>query len=63
MKHYTLKLPYLTAILVYKKGSLYKMVVDDKGKERYSLLKGGTIEECLEYIRSVYRGAEIEVKE
>lgn len=63
MKHYLLKLPYLTVKLLYSKGNLYKLEIGDKGKERLSLLKGGTIKECLKYIRSVYGGAVVEVKE
>ena len=63
MEIYKLKLPYLTIDLVYKEGSLCKKEIGDKGKEYLSLIKGGTVKECLDYIRSVYGGAGVEVKE
>jgi len=48
----------MTIELIYKDNALFQ-ARRDKDKEVHSIIKGGTLEECIEYIEGVY-GGEVE---
>ena len=57
----TLKTNFMTIEFIYKDNALF-IVRREKDKEVHSIIKGGTLEECIAYVEDVYGGKVKEIK-
>ena len=63
MRKFKITLPFMQQEFAYNGKTLYMVTTDQKGAPKLTTFKGGTIKECLDYVKTVYKIDDKYIKE